>query len=598
MTAPFTEDVCLTAEATYSMVSPAPEFPKDIAGCHALIKQLRAELGVASDQIEELNSIGLQDAAARIAHLEALLAEHQETIADQQQTIKKLVADNALLKRSLFGPRRERFTDDPAQALLFDAETLEAASRPLQEPAEERESPETRDKQKKKRTSKGRQVRVFPEFLPRGEERFPLEEEDIPEEMRDNPQARRFFKKVGEQLEIVPMQLKVIERYQEVIALDQPGEATAMVSAKRPAPLIQSFVGPSVWAYLTVCRFADHLPYYRIEDILGRSGFRIDRSTQWRWMRGLAQGVTPLVDLMWERALLSECLMMDETPVKELAAGKTVTGYLWTGVGDGHHPYDCFFYSSDRRSVRPETFLSGYRGYLLSDAYVGYERIGQLWSDVLKASCWAHGRRKFQECHHLGATDQTRTALAYIRQLFAIEDMYRESSDEQRLAIRQAKSKPIVEAFHEWLLDQRPRQLPKAKLLGAINYMLNRWESFTRFLESGAVPLSSNGAERTLKYPILGRKAWLFVGNPEAGETAAKLFTLTKTCNRHRIDPFAYLQDVYARLPTTSRDDLELLLPDRWIEDHPQHLIQERVQEALDRAQRAREQRAERRAAA
>jgi transposase len=305
-----------------------------------------------------------------------------------------------------------------------------------------------------------------------------------------------------------------------------------------------------------------------------------------------------LVDLMWERALLSECLMVDETPVKELAVGRTVTGYLWTGVGDGRHPYDCFFYSSDRRSIRPAAFLSGYQGYLLSDAYVGYERIGQLWSDVLKASCWAHGRRKFEACHHLGATHQTRTALAYIRQLFTIEDMCEESSDEVRLAIRQAKSQPIVEAFHEWLLEQRARQLPKAKLLGAINYMLNRWESFTRFLESGAIPLSSNGAERTLKYPILGRKAWLFVGNEAAGETAAKLFTLTKTCNRHRIDPYAYLQDVYARLPTTPADELPTLLPDHWIKEHPQHLIQERVQEALDRAQRKRESRARRRRAA
>jgi hypothetical protein len=128
--------------------------------------------------------------------------------------------------------------------------------------------------------------------------------------------------------------------------------------------------------------------------------------------------------------------------------------------------------------------------------------------------------------------------------------------------------------------------------------MLNRWESFTRFLESGAIPLSSNGAERTLKYPILGRKAWLFVGNPEAGETAAKLFTLTKTCNRHRIDPFAYLQDVYARLPTTPADELPALLPDHWIKEHPQHLIQKRVQEALDRAQRKRESRASRRLSA
>ena len=107
--------------------------------------------------------------------------------------------------------------------------------------------------------------------------------------------------------------------------------------------------------------------------------------------------------------------------------------------------------------------------------------------------------------------------------------------------------------------------------------------------------MDNNGAERALKYPILGRKAWLFFGNQPAGETAAKLFTLTKTCNRHRIDPFAYLQDVYARLPTISPDELSSLLPDRWIQDHPQHLIQERVQEALDRAQRARERRAERR---
>ena len=141
-------------------------------------------------------------------------------------------------------------------------------------------------------------------------------------------------------------------------------------------------------------------------------------------------------------------------------------------------------------------------------------------------------------------------------------------------------------------------QLPKSKLAAAINYMLNRWESFTRFLESGAVPMDNNAAERALKYPILGRKAWLFFGNPTAGETAAKLFTLTKTCNRLRIDPFAYLQDVYARLPTTSAEELPLLLPDRWIEVHPQHLIQQRVQEAMDRAQRARERRAERRRAA
>ena len=575
------------------MTSPRSELPEDLHSCHALIEQLQAELQTATEQIAKLQGAAAeaQEAAERIAQLEALLAEYQETIADQQQTIENLAADNALLKRSLFGCRRERFADDPAQTLLFDKTTPDTP-----QPDEEDQPP---PEEKKKRTSRGRQPRVLPEFLPREEQRHYLNPEDIPEGMRDNPDARRFFKKVGETLEMTPMQLKVVEQFQEVIALDRPDETTSMVAARRPVPLIQSFAGPSLWAYLTVSRFADHLPYYRLEDILGRSGFRIDRSTQWRWMRGLARGVTPLVDLMWKLARQSAVLGMDETPVMELGGpGRTLTGYLWAGVGDANHPYDCFFYTYDRRSIRAETMLAGFQGYLTADAYVAYERIGKLWESVFKTSCWVHGRRKFEACHHLGATKQTRTALSYFHKLFDIEALYRTSSDDVRLAARIKLSQPLVEEFHDWLQAERLRQLPKSQLAGAINYMLNRWKSFTRFLESGAVPMDNNAAERALKYPILGRKAWLFFGNQTAGETAAKLFTLTKTCNRHRIDPFAYLQDIYARLPTTPVDELPSLLPDRWIADHPQHLIQARVQEALDRAQRARERRAERRRSA
>lgn len=559
-----------------------------MVGCHKLIRQLHAELQATQEQAE----ISCAVMQSRITDLEALLAEQRKTILAQEEVVEKLSSDNELLKRDLFGSRRERFTDnlnDPEQKLLFDAQTLEPATEVKAEPAFETE-------RQKKRTSQGRQKRVFPEFLPREEERFTLSEAAIPEEMRNNPNARRFFRKIGERLELVPMQLKVVEQLQEVIAVDQPDESALVVSATKPASLIRSFVGPSVWAYLTVTRFADHLPYYRIEDILGRSGFRIDRGTQCRWMRGLAKGITPLFDLMCSRALNSKVLAVDETPVRELALGGCKKGYIWTAVGDTAHPYDCFFYTSDRCSIGPETFLKGFKGYLLGDAYVAYERIGRLWPGVVKASCWAHARRKFEACHFLGATTATCKAMAYFRQLFDMEDHFHQLNNEQRLQARREKVQPLVEDFHQWLEHQHHGQLPKAKLLGAINYMLNRWESFTRFLESGAVAIDSNLAERTLKYPILGRKAWLFVGNHDAGETATKLYTLTKTCNRHRIDPFAYLQDVYARLPTMSEDELPELLPDRWIQEHPQHLIQERVQESLDRARRAREHRAYRRA--
>lgn len=569
------------------MTSPRPELPNDLTSCHVLIEQLRGQLHEAAAQIGELK-LSVEAGGGQISQLESQLAEHRETIETQQEMIDMLTADNKLLKRSLFGSRRERFEDDPDQATLFDLKSLD----PVEEPNDK--DPEKR--RKKKRTSKGRRRRVFPEFLPREEERHYLKEEDIPEELRNHPGARRFFKKVGEQIELIPMQLKVVEQLQEVLVVDQPDETSRIISASRPRSLIQSFAGCSVLAYLTVGRFADHLPYYRLENILGRSGLHIDRSTQWRWMHRLAAGVTPLVDLMWDRALQSQVIAMDETPVKELGgAGTTLTGYLWTGVGDMDHPYDCFFYTSDRRGIRPETFLTRYRGYLMADAYIAYERIGELMPNIIKASCWAHGRRKFEECHHLGATKQTRAALAYLRKLFDLEDQYRDCSAEERFAARKKCSRPIVDKFHEWLENEQTRQLPKSKLRGAINYMLHRWESFTRFLESGMVPLDNNLAERALKFPILGRKAWLFVGNHKAGETAAKLFTLTKTCNRLHLDPFAYLKDVYARLPTLSEAELPSLLPDRWLKDHPQHILPKRVQEAIDRALRAREQRAERR---
>ncbi len=570
------------------MSSSLPNLPNNVADCHVMIRDLQEKLQAACNGEEvTLVSKGADDETQR---LRQHVAQLQETITEQAQTIERLQEDNKLLLRALFGSRRERFTaDDPEQLLLFAAATLE--------PAASDDSEEEQDKPQppKKRRGKGRQKRVFSEFLPREQERLGLKDDEIPEEMRDNPKARRFFKKIGERLELIPMQIKIVEQYQEVIALDQEDGTTSFATAWRPPSLFTTFASPSLLAYLTASRFADHLPYYRTEDILGRVGLHLDRSTQTRWMSQIAKAVTPLIDLMWREALLSGVLAVDETPVKELAPGGCLTGYLWTGVGDPGHPYDCFFYTSDRRSVGPETFLEGYRGYLLSDAYVAYERIGRLWPGVFKCSCWVHARRKFEACHILGATDATTTAMAYFRRLFDIEELCREMSDEDRLDVRQKHSRPLVESLYDWMVQQSVGLLPKSKLLGAINYMLKRWDSFTRFLESGAIPMDSNLAERSLKYPILGRKAWLFVGNPEAGETAAKLFTLTKSCNRHRIDPFAYLQDVYTRLPMMSEAELPSLLPDNWIADHPQHLMDKRVQEAIDRARRTREQRAWRR---
>jgi hypothetical protein len=264
-------------------------------------------------------------------------------------------------------------------------------------------------------------------------------------------------------------------------------------------------------------------------------------------------------------------------------------------VGDRGRPYDCFYFTTGRSRAGPERFLSGYRGYLQSDAYVCYERMALDNPAILKTACWAHARRKFEELHFTGPTVRTHAAMGYFQRLYDIEGRARELSDDQRYALRQQEARPLVDQFHEWLLEHEERELPKSKFRGAVGYMTGRWDAFARYLEHGAIPIDNNRTEASLKYPILGRKAWLFFGNEEGGEAAAALFTLTKTCNRHRVDPYAYHRDVYARLPTLPESQLGTLLPDRWVQQHPEHRIQERVDEAVQRAQRKRRRRAERR---
>jgi len=546
------------------------ELPQDIAACHALIERQEEE-------------------RRRQAHT---VDEQQATIALQQTTIDRLMADMALLKRALFGSRRERFLDDPRQGYLFDSLELNAGDGSV-----EAETDDEEPAAPSRRTSKGRGRRVFPDFLPRKPIHHELQEEDIPENLQNDPAAKRFFKKTSEQLEFEPASVYVIEHYQEVIVQEDEAGETTMVTAPKPPQLIDAYTGPGFWAYLTASRFADHLPYYRQEDILSRYGFRIGRSTQWRWMSALAAGVKPLVDLMRSLALQSGVLGVDETPVKMLGGESkgSVKSYLWDTIGDGDHPYDCFYFTVDRSRDGPQKFLSGYRGYLQSDAYICYEVISDTHEEILKVGCWAHARRKFEEVHFTAPSVRTHTALGYFQRLYEIEDRGHDLTESQRCALRQREAKPIVTEFHRWLVEQYGRELPKSKLRAAIGYVTSRWEAFERYLECGAIPIDNNRTEAALKYAILGRKAWLFFGNPQGGETAAALFTLTKSCNRHRVDPFAYLRDVYTRLPVLAVSELESLLPDRWIQEHPEHLIQERVNESQQRAQRTRTRRAQRR---
>lgn len=517
----------------------------------------------------------------------------QELITSQQEQLEKLAQDLQLLKRALFGHRRERF-DDPLQQMLFASEQLGVSNEDAGgEPASDDE-PAT-----KKRRGGRRGRIVIPDAMPRKQVVHPLREEDIPEHLRGRDDVRTFHKKVGQYVELVEASGYVVEEYVEVLAADnEDATETSMVQAPRPPRILNSYAGSSLLASLVVDRFADYLPYYRLEERINRLGLKIPRSTIARWMINLSQAVLPLVELMRSAAKESEVICVDETPVKLLRPGESqaATAYLWTLVGDQQHPYNVYYFTEDRSRAGPEQFLQDYSGVLVSDAYVCYESLQSEWAEQLAwACCHAHARRKFEEVHHLGATPQTTRALSYFLMLFDIEDQGRDLTAEDRLALREKESRPVLEKFKTWMDEQLDGMRPKHVLRKPIEYMTKRWSSFARFLESGSIPLENNAAERSVKLPVIAKKNHLFFASPSGGDAAMILYSFTSTCRRLHIDPSAYLNDIFKRLPTMPEDQLPNLLPDRWIEKYPEHRLQLRANEAEQKARTAKQRRAQRR---
>lgn len=557
-------------------MSPA-ELPKTIEQCQALILQ--------QAQVNQQQAVVIQE---------------------QQELLDRLQDDMKLLKRALYGNRRERFTaDDPGQMYLFasvaesnETESSEDATGQAHQEAEENGSAGDMSGREKRAAGRGR--RLFPEFLPRLRKEHPLSDDEIPESMKDDPNAKRFFKKVREELEYIPGKLVVLEHFKEVIAREEAAGETQIVTAGGPPRLIESYAGPSLLALIATNRFSDHSPYYRDEDILSRLGYRIHRGTQCRWMQGLAAAVRPLVELMRQRVIQSHLLQMDETviPLVDSIIQKTRKSYLWLARGDWDHPYHCFWFTPTRKRAGPAEILADFRGVLLSDAYSAYESIAkELCEQMLWASCSAHARRKFDEVEHVGPNAKAKYALEVFRKLYDIEDRAKDFNDAERQALRDREARPIWESFHTWMQQEYLEELPKSRVRSAMFYMLDRWETFTRYLDDGAIPIDNNRSEAALKDPIIGRKNWLFFQTETGGQTAATLYTLTSTCKRLCIDVYAYLNDVFQRLPSTRPEELEQLLPDIWLAAHPQHLVQQRVTESIAAADRKRRRRAERRKA-
>jgi transposase len=479
------------------------------------------------------------------------------------------------LRRELYGQRSERKARLLEQ-LELQLEELEATATE-DELAAEQAAPPTVMVRALVRRHPGR--KPFPAHLPR--ERVVI---DAPKTCGccGSERLTKLGEDITETLEVIPRQWKVIQTVREKFTCRDCEKITQPPAPFHPTP--RGWAGPGLLAMILFEKFGQHQPLNRQSERYAREGVELSLSTLADQVGACAVALQPLHALIAAHVLAAERLHGDDTTVPVLAKGKTDTGRIWTYVRDDRPfggtapPAALFHYSRDRGAEHPQRHLAGWSGLLQADAYAGYNALYQPDrppKPITGVLCWSHARRKFFVLADIAANVRrgpnappiSPLALAAVKRidmLFDIERTINGLNIDERLAVRQAQSAPLVAELEAWMRAESQRLSKHAEVARAMSYMLRRWEGFTRFLQDGRACLSNNAAERALRGISLGRKSWLFAGSDRGGARAAFMYTLIATAKLNNIDPQAWLADVLTRLPDHPAQRITELLPWAW----------------------------------
>jgi transposase len=401
---------------------------------------------------------------------------------------------------------------------------------------------------------------------------LPVIEEVIdPEPVKASPQQwRRIGEEVSERLDYEPA--RFLRRRTVRPKYVRRGELDAVpVIAPLPDSLLErSVVTPGLLAQIIVSKYCDHLPLYRQESIYwSRHEVWLPRQTMAEWVGLGAEWLKPIYRQIREEVLEGGYVQIDETPIRYLEPGhgKTKLGYLWTYGA----PRDdvVFHWETSRAATCLDNIIPGdFSGTLQSDGYQAYRSFARSRDDaIVLAGCMAHVRRKFFE-----AKEQAPKVAGWIlwqmRNLYTIESQLRETraGPNLRAAIRSSQSRMIMKRLHHTLIALKTsrRFLPRSLMGAAIDYALGQWSTLLVYLDDGRLEIDNNLIENAIRPTAVGKKNWLFIGEAAAGERSAIIYTIVENCRRRGIDPFAYLEDVFTRLPTMTNWQIKEVTPKAW----------------------------------
>jgi transposase len=509
----------------------------------------------------------LPDDPTELKHIIATLS------SSYQDKLHHLEEQVRLLRNEIFGRTSEkrRPPQDERQQRLFDeadgvSEVTEETG-PSEAPLPIRVAPHQRRKAGRK---------PLPADLPRIEVIH-----DIPESEKQcacGSRLSRIGEDVCEKLDIVPAKVQVIRhiRYKyackgcEGVESETP---TVQIAPLPPQLIPKSMATAGLLAHIVVSKFEDALPFHRQSKQLARLGIDLPRATLCNWARQVAERAFPLADLMDRAIREGPIVNIDETTVQVLqepGRADTQKSYMWIfRGGDPERPMLRYQYHPTRAGSVPLSFLDGFKGYVQTDGYNGYDALGRK-AGIVMVGCWAHARRKFHDVLQAAGPQVAKRRLAaeealeFIARLYRIEKEARakELSVPERYELRQQQAQPVLEEFKRWLHEKAPLTPPGGLLGKAIAYTLNQWSRLIAYLQDGRLRPDNNLVENAIRPFVVGRKNWLFSGHPRGAAASAFLYSLIETAKANGLKPYLYMRHLFDRLPLAkTEEDYRNLLP-------------------------------------
>lgn len=481
-------------------------------------------------------------------------------LEQSRETIQKLEEQLAWLKRQIFGKRSERVVKDlNSEQLIFEGfESLYPS------PNEPKKIIPAHERKKSNRNGQDK-ITLSPDL--------PVETIilDISDEQKISKETGEPLVKIGveitHKLAHKPGSYFIKEIIRPKYAEPKREEAGIIIASLPETLLPKCRADESLLAEIITMKFSEHLPLYRIAQIMERGGVRVNRQLLSQWVIRCGLALKPLYEEMCKRTLDSKNIYIDETPVKLQEAIKCKQAYMWVVVGgnESNPAYRIYNFRENRCHDNVLDILKDYRGGLHSDKYAAYQRLAER-KIITWYPCWSHIRRKFFDSE-AGDPEFRKWVLMKIRHLFMLERVAWARSEEERIRIRQEKEIPIIDELIAKIKDKLNdgKILPKSKLREAIGYFCGLIPYLKNYTQNVFARMDNNVAERAVRPLAIGRKNWLFFGSPDAGEAGAILFSLVQTCRGLEINPREYLEDVMRRIMGHNNQKIYELLPDEWL---------------------------------